>query len=480
MKFPFSGLRGVLGLGLASGVFTGCAVGPKEFAEVSEARVAATAPPPLRAVYEGAIRSTVVGLLHHPVSGTSGGIAAVKNRTRVLVPVEVFLGEASEDPIANPPGTPGFERYLDRREFAPASVGTVDFLVDGDEFFPRLETAIMEAKSSIDWMIYIFDNDDYALRIADMLKRRSGEVKTRVLMDRLGSVMAGYSPPATPMPEGYVAPDSIGNYLAENSRVKVRKQPNPWLVSDHTKVLMFDREVAFLGGMNIGREYRSEWHDLMVELKGPVVKDLANDFNRRWRLAGYFGDVHLLDRRKAPGASVEGAAGIPIRVLETRPWHYEIERAQIEAARASRRQIVVLTPYFTSDAMMVELQRAAERGVDVRVVLPRENDSEIMHLSNGDTAARLAEGGVKIYYYPGLMHLKAAIFDGWACLGSANMDTLSLRINREKNIAFSDPATIARFRREVVDRDLRMSRRVGIKELQEKRVRWIKPLADQL
>lgn len=470
--------QGWVGLGVVC--LAGCAVGPKEFVESSEARLAAAAPPPLRAVYEGAVRSTVAGLLHHPVSGTSAGIASLRNRARVLVPVEVFLGPAGEDPTAHPPGTAAFERHLDAAGFAKPGYGTVDFLVGGGRFFDRLETAIREARQSIDWQVYIFDKDDYALRIADLLRERSAEVRTRVMVDRLGTVMAGTVPPETPLPDGFVTPDSIEHYLKAGSRVKVRKQPNPWLVSDHTKVLMFDRRTAFLGGMNIGQEYRSEWHDLMVEIQGPVVADLAADFDRRWRLAGWFGDVHLLDRREVAVGSGTAADGIAIRVLETRPWHYDIERAQIAAARASRRQIVVMTPYFTSDAMMVELQRAAERGVDVRVVLPQENDSMLMHLSNSETAALLAERGVEIHRYPGSMHLKAAIFDGWVCLGSANMDTLSLRINREKNIAFSDPATVARFRREVVDRDLRVSRRVGMRELQEKRTPWIKPLGDQL
>lgn len=469
------------GFSVASAVIlSSCAVGPREFVEVSEARIASNAPPPVRAIYEGAVRSTVVGLVHNPVSSTSGGIAAIKNRTRELVPVQVFLNAPANEDVVSPPGSAGFERHLDAQGFATPSRGTIDFLVGGKAFFNRLERAISEAERSIDWRVYIFDNDDYAVEIADLLKGRSRQVKTRILMDRLGSVMAGYVPPATPMPEGFSEPASIQKYLKRGSRVKVRKQSNPWLVSDHTKVLMFDRKTAFLGGMNIGREYRSEWHDLMVELNGPVVADLADDFDRRWKLADYFGDVHLLKRPKPQELTDPDAAGIPIRVLETRPWHYEIERAQIAAARASRRQIVVMTPYFTSDAMMVELQRAAMRGVDVRVVLPRENDSELMHLSNSETAARLGMHGVQIYRYPGLMHLKAAIYDGWVCLGSANMDTLSLRINREKNIAFSDAAAVARFRREVVDKDLRASRRIGMRELQAKRTPWIKMLGDQL
>lgn len=484
MVSPLVGMRadGALRwLGCAAGylVLAGCAVSPGEFARVSEAQIAATAPLPVRAIYEGVVRSTLLGLVHRPVSSTSAGIAAFKNRTRELVPVEAFLGDPDKAPDAHPPGTPGFERYLDDHGFAPRSSGTLAFHLDG-AFFPRLNESIAEAKTSIDWMVFIFDNDDFALSVADRLKARSREVKTRVMIDRLGTVMAAYSPPATPLPPGFVTPASISHYLRHDSSVQVRKHSNPWLVADHTKVLMFDRTTAYLGGMNIGREYRSEWHDLMAEIRGPIVEDLARDFDRSWRLTGYFGDIHLLSPRRPRAPAGTAADGIPIRLLETGPWVYHIERAQIAAIRASRRQIVILTPYFTSEAMIVELQRAAARGVDVRVILPREIDSEIMRLSNAETAARMAEGGVKIHQFPGIMHLKAAIYDGWVCLGSANMDTLSLRINREKNIAFSDPETVARFRRQVVERDLRRSRRLSLRELQGGRASWIMPLSKQL
>lgn len=166
----------------------GCAVGPREFIGVSEAQIAATAPPPVRAIYEGAIRSTVMGIIHRPVSGTSAGIAAMKNRTRELVPVELFLAGAAESSEAHAPGTPGFERDLDDLGFSPPHPGTIDFLVDGPAFFRRLKQAIDEAQHSIDWNVYIFDNDDYAVEIADRLRARSRDVKTRILTDRLGSV----------------------------------------------------------------------------------------------------------------------------------------------------------------------------------------------------------------------------------------------------------------------------------------------------
>jgi phosphatidylserine/phosphatidylglycerophosphate/cardiolipin synthase-like enzyme len=41
---------------------------------------------------------------------------------------------------------------------------------------------------------------------------------------------------------------------------------NPWTTGDHTKTTIIDEKIAFVGGMNIGREYRYDWHDLMMEV----------------------------------------------------------------------------------------------------------------------------------------------------------------------------------------------------------------------
>ena len=88
------------------------------------------------------------------------------------------------------------------------------------------------------------------------------------------------------MPEDFVAPTSIYSYLKENSRVRVRPFLNPWFSSDHSKVFLVDGTHAWMGGMNLGREYRYEWHDLMVELQGPVVASLEDEFRRDWAHEG--------------------------------------------------------------------------------------------------------------------------------------------------------------------------------------------------
>ncbi len=54
----------------------------------------------------------------------------------------------------------------------------------------------------------------------------------------------------------------------------------------------------------------------------------------------------------------------------------------------------------------------------------------------------MLRNGIRVYNYPGMTHVKAAVYDGWACLGSANFDKLSLQINQEINLGTSHPATV--------------------------------------
>ena len=82
---------------------------------------------------------------------------------------------------------------------------------------------------------------------------------------------------------------------------------------------------------------------------------------------------------------------------------------------------------------------ARRRGVDVRVILPMETDHGPITRSNVLAANLMFENGIRVFVFPGFSHVKAAVIDGWVCLGSANYDRLSLRLNRELNIASSAP-----------------------------------------
>jgi cardiolipin synthase len=384
-------------------------------------------------------------------------------------------------PVAdNEPMEPDlWEQELNELAYSPVAQGSIEYLVDGRAFFSRMIDAINAAEESIDIRLYIFDNDDYALKIADLLKKRSSEVKVRVLLDGLGTIGAA-SAYSKSMPEAYEPPPRIIEYLESDSEVHVRMVLNPWLAGDHTKTIIIDNQVVFLGGMNIGREYRYDWHDLMMELRGPVVDAIQTDFEKAWRLQSFLGDIRSALYRPGKPKNAAQPHHIPIRLLYTKPGDSQILRAQLAAIARARQRIYIENAYFTSDDIIFELAMARRRGVDVRVIIPYQSDSGVIDRSNVKAINAMLDNGIRVFIYPGESHIKGALYDGWICLGSANFDQLSLRMNKELNIATSSPAAVAEFINQVLLPDFKKS--VELKEpLPEK---WsdflMETIADQL
>jgi len=282
------------------------------------------------------------------------------------------------------------------------------------------------------------------------------------------------------MREGFVPPRSIGAYLRRDSNVHVRPQPNPGFTADHSKVLLVDRRYAYIGGMNLGREYRYEWHDLMAEVQGPVVASLQRQFDKKWAQVGLWGDCGLAaESLRGKSESIETGQGgemLELRRLYTKTFSRQIRRAQLAAIDRASSYTFIENAYFFSHDLLNALARARLRGVDVRVIMPSENDLEAGHRSNLIAANYLLEHGVRVYMYPGMTHVKALLVDGWACFGSANCDALSLRLNREANLATSDPTFANEFRKELFEADFARSR-----ELREPfAVDWSDYLANSL
>jgi cardiolipin synthase len=346
-------------------------------------------------------------------------------------------------PIGNGPGMnlDEWEQDLDRITESTSSSGSLEFLVDGDEYFPALIESIEEAKKSVHLRTYIFDNDDYAIRIADLLKRRAHEIDIKVSMDGIGT-LTGSLVASSSMPASFEPPPSIANYLRADSDIGVRTLTNPWFSGDHTKVTIVDRDVAFLGGMNIGREYRYDWHDLMVKLKGPVVDELARDCDDAWAKSGMLGDIAAFLNYFDTSDSTPPKDGHPLRILVTRAQHSQIYTAQLAAIRRAQKYIYIENPYFSDDAILYELIAARRRGVDVRFVIAERGDAMLMDMSNTQTINTMLDNGIRVYLFPEMTHVKASIVDGWAMVGSANLDKLSLRVNNEVNIATSHPQTV--------------------------------------
>jgi cardiolipin synthase len=418
---------------------------------------AAPAPVPYMQTAGHVAGSHTAGIVLRPISSlyrllfvTSDTVAeTIKSRS---------LSQLSSEPVPPVSTRPGmnldlWERQLDELTQRPSSRGTMRFLVDGRAFFTRFIDAVTSAESSISLRTYIFDNDDYAVRIGELLKRRSSEgIEVRILLDGLGTIVSTIEKQPT-LPKNYQGPSSVRRFLERDSQVEVRQASNPWLTGDHVKTAIIDGRLAFTGGMNIAREYRYDWHDLMIELRGPIVDELQYEFEKAWAHAGLFGDLNYVVARLGPRPDNAGESGHPVRVLFTRPGDHEIFRAQREAIRSAQRYIYVQNAYFTDDAMLYELASARRRGVDVRVIMPLVTDRGPITRNNALAANAMLEHGIRVFIYPGMSHIKAAVFDGWACIGSANWDRWSFRINKELNIATSEPAAVAQLERRLFEPD---------------------------
>ena len=412
-------------------------------------------------------RSVYENPVNRPVSHfASLGSLAVKSTGGFLRRVAISAVEmpALEGPVpdvtnADPMDLVEFEKTLDRVTGTRRDVGRIRFLVDGDEYFDRLLESIINAEESIDIRTYIFDNDDFAVDVADLLKQRADDLRVRVMVDSIGNLLAMQADPET-LPVDHEHPMSMRMYMEDESNVKVRNLTNPWFTGDHTKTTIIDSKTAFVGGMNIGREYRYDWHDLMMEVSGPVVDQLQFESDKAWARGGLFGDFANALRFLQGKKERADRDGYPVRILQTKNFDSQIHRAQIAAIQNARSYILIENAYFSDDRTIYELAKARRRGVDVRVIIPSAGNHGPLNESNKVTINTLLEHGIRVYEYPGMSHVKAAIFDGWACIGSANFDKLSLKVNKELNIATSDPDTIDALLDQVFVPDLMMSREV--------------------
>lgn len=429
-----------------------------------------------------AFRATVLAGLRQPATTLRTSLAVFWHRPKEIVAGNLPLRLQVTPPPTESPGSADFDSLLDRQGLPRRESGRLTLLVDGSGFFPEFDRQLDASDHSVDLQFFIYDNDDVAVRYSDRLKAKAEQVPVRILFDQLGSTFAHTAAPETPGPIGFIPPADIAAYLRAGSRIQVRHSSNPWLVCDHTKLLVFDRKTAILGGMNMGREYFSEWHDLMIKVEGPIVASLQGEFSRAWRKAGPWGDLAMLRRPrlfKKP-AAVDG--GIPLRVLRTDAavGQEHILTATLLGLRAAKQRIWIENPYFAYDAIALELEAAARRGVDVRVILPARGDSTVMDAGNLGTSRGLVEAGAKVYRYPGMTHMKVMICDGWAQIGSANLDILSMRINRELNLAFSDPAAVRELESQVFQPDFRASKRIRLEDLHSPVAPIAEAIADQL
>lgn len=323
---------------------------------------------------------------------------------------------------------------------SPLVVGNkVTLLQDGPATYQAMFAAIRTAKHHINVESYIIDDDEVGQRFADLLIERQAQgVQVNLIYDSLGA----FGTPKTFFERLTQAGVEV---LEFNPAVK-----KPWALNnrDHRKLLVVDGRTAFLGGVNISSVYSSGssikksegpvdatsgWRDTDIQVEGPVVADFQKLFMQTW--AKQHGKP-LAQKDYFPVAAPKGKD--IVRAIGSTPDdpYSLIYLTLISAITNAEKQVYITTAYFVPDPQLLKaLLDAAGRGVDVRLILPSQSDSNSSFYAGRSHYSELLVGGVKIYQRRGaLLHVKTAIVDGvWSCVGSSNLDWRSALDNDEIN-----------------------------------------------
>lgn len=324
----------------------------------------------------------------------------------------------------------------------------VTLLFDGPQTIAAMEAAIRSAQVSIHLETYIFDQDPIGLHFADLLmaRQRAG-VKTRIIYDSVGTLST---------PDAFFEQlRASGIDLLAFNPVNPFKLQGPWEPNhrDHRKILVVDGRVAFTGGVNISKSYAASslfrskakasdaigWRDTHLQLEGPAVATLQSVFLRTWNAHAA---VPVSDT-PAPKPATD-AGNKTVRVVASEPGGMqEVYTVYLEAIRAARQRIHLTCAYFVPDAPMLKaVQEAAQRGVDVKLIVPGVQEGGMAFYAGHASFEDLLESGVRIFQMrQAVLHAKTAVIDGhWSTVGSTNMDMRSYLHNSEINIVVIDSA----------------------------------------
>jgi phosphatidylserine/phosphatidylglycerophosphate/cardiolipin synthase-like enzyme len=309
-----------------------------------------------------------------------------------------------------------------------------ELLIDGREFFPRMLEAIELARRRVWLEIYLFESGAVADRFIDALARAARRgLDVRVLVDDFGVARLNAVDRQRLTAAGVV--------LRYYNPLHMRK----WLGNffrDHRKLLITDSSAAFVSGTGITDEFEDRatpdlsWRETAVRITGPVLADWETLFRQVWR--EHLGET-LPSAGTAPAGKADGMSGRVATSASLR--QQDIRRSLYRHVRAADQRIWIATAYFVPSRKLLRgLKGAAQRGVDVRLLLPGPfTDHPAVRHAGRRFYTGLLKYGVRVFeYQPRFLHAKTMLCDQWVTIGSSNFDRWNLRWNLEANQEVGD------------------------------------------
>lgn len=331
---------------------------------------------------------------------------------------------------------------------------------EGDALFDDMLREIAASSKSVLFEVYIFKDDRIGKQFIEAFTSAAGRgVNVQVRLDAFGSLAS-------------LSERSWG--LAQRAGVQLQWhgrwnwfRPFDYGRRNHRKLLVIDDKVAFVGGFNVGEESSLicsgifRWRDTHLRMTGPLVR----------RASTLYRDF---EESRQCGAEIwmGGSLLLPNYGVGCRYRWRCILQSQLRQARG---RIWVTTPYFVPDAKtQKELRIAALRGVDVRLLVPKNSDVPIAQWAAKISYDSLLRAGVKIYEYAErVLHAKTILMDtDWSSVGTSNLDYRSLFTNNELNLITHSPTLNARLASIFLD-DLNHARQINSAPLDTSPLRFL-------
>ena len=355
-------------------------------------------------------------------------------------------------------GTAEFSRLLSAMTGAPVHHGNrVEIMRNGATLDAMVE-AIASAKATIDCSSYIYWPGETADRFSDaFIERARAGVEVNLVLDGYGSAK---------LDEAHLERLRQGGV-----NVSIFRPPRWYTLKKlnnrmHRRIMIVDGVLAFAGGVGIADVWTGNaqdpehWRETHLRIEGPAVLDLFGAFLENWTeatgriLAGpHVGEIDPFDD------------GVALQVTRSTPTGAATAATELfyTAIAGAQRRLWLTTAYFAPDRTFEGvLCEAARREVDVRILVNgREVDKEVARQAGRRSYAKLLEAGVRIFEYDKTMlHAKVLIVDDrWANVGSGNLDSRSLDLDLEVNVAVLDTKLVQELSSHFLE-DLEVSREI--------------------
>jgi cardiolipin synthase len=324
----------------------------------------------------------------------------------------------------------------------------VEFLTQAQQFAQRLVADIDAAKKQVHLLYYIIVCDatgDAVINAVERAARRG--VTCRLLADAVASRTFFHRSGPT---RRLIA---AGVKISAAMQVAPIRRGLPRMdLRNHRKLAVIDDSIAYVGSHNLvnpdyGGRRGGPWVDITGRYTGPVASELALVFAEDWA----FETDEFLEPPDLSTISSKDNTGTAMQVVPTGPSSpaETYRRLLLAAVQSAREKLTLTTPYFVPDEpTLVALKMAANRGVQVNLLLPAVPDHMFTAAAGRAHFSALLEEGVRIFLYrPGLLHAKTTtVDDGFTIMGSANLDVRSFNLNFELSVVLYGKEVTAEMR----------------------------------